>query len=49
MLITIPSFALLYRLQGSFDDDGVRLTLHAIGSQWYWSYALVTDSVLVRE
>lgn len=48
-LITVPSFALLYKLQGSFDDDGCRITLHAIGNQWYWSYALVTDSVIASE
>ncbi len=48
-LITVPSFALVYRLQGNFDEDGCKITLHAIGNQWYWTYALVTDSVLVRE
>jgi len=35
MLIAIPSFALLYSMDGIIDPT---LTLKAGGHQWYWSY-----------
>jgi heme/copper-type cytochrome/quinol oxidase subunit 2 len=35
MVIAVPSFVLLYSMDEMYDP---KLTIKAIGKQWYWSY-----------